>query len=428
MVDVSALVESKLCKRMKITLVSTSDSGGAGRAALKIHKALLRLDYLSTLRVSFKKTDHWAVESDDSFFKKIYSRVRHRMDSLIARLQYSPDFSTRSFALFPTGLARQLNRLDSDIVQLNWVAGSLSIEEIGQIRKPVVWRLSDMWAFCGAEHYTEDGPDARWLHGYDRKKRPSDYSGLDIDRWVWARKKKAWKEPMYIVAPSKWLATCVENSALMKHWPVTVIPTPIDMNQFQPLPKNFARQALGLPLDRKLLMFGSISGTSDQRKGWQLLVDALRGLPSELFDIVILGQSKPKAELDLDFQIHWLGRLHDDASLACAYSSSDAFVMPSLQDNLPQSGLEAQSCGCPVITFNAGGMMDIVEHLGTGYLAEAFNSQDLANGIRMVLSDSNFQRKLSDKSRERAIQLWSTEVVAEQYIRLYEKILEHRKF
>src|SRR5205085_3842933 len=105
------------------------------------------------------------------------------------------------------------NRNDSDIVNLHWVGGeTMSIGDIGRIRKPIVWTLHDMWAFCGAEHYTDDGPAARWRHGYSAHNRSHHCAGIDIDRHTWNRKLQAWKNPMHVVAPSRWLADCARKS------------------------------------------------------------------------------------------------------------------------------------------------------------------------------------------------------------------------
>jgi glycosyltransferase involved in cell wall biosynthesis len=89
---------------------------------------------------------------------------------------------------------------------------------------------------------------------------------------------------------------------------------------------------------------------------------------------------------------------------------------------LPNVGIEAQACGTPVVAFNACGLPDIVEHKETGYLAKAFDTQDLAEGIRWVLADTGRRARLSSQSRNAAVAKFSYPVVAEQYLRLYETV------
>jgi glycosyltransferase involved in cell wall biosynthesis len=294
----------------------------------------------------------------------------------------------------------------------------LSIANIGQLQQPVVWTLHDMWAFCGAEHYTDDH---RWREGYWRHNRPGYEGGFDLNRWTWHRKRKHWRKPFQIVTPSQWLADCVRKSALMGDWPVTVIPNPIDTELWQPVDKCLARQLLDLPQDVPLLLFGAVKGSADPRKGFDLLKTALDRLRGEIagLELAVFGQGEPKQPLDLDFPVHYMGRLQDPLSLRVLYSAADAMVIPSRQDNLPNTGLEAHACGTPVIAFRVGGLPDIVDHLKTGYLAAPFDIEDLARGVRWVLAESDLLDVLGKLARQRALELWSPEKISDFYYKLY---------
>ena len=127
----------------------------------------------------------------------------------------------------------------------------------------------------------------------------------------------------------------------------------------------------------------------------------------------------------LGLPLHWLGHLSDDVTLSILYSAVDVTVVPSRQENLPQSGTEAQACGCPVVAFNTTGLKDIVEHEQTGYLAEAYKTEDLARGIMWVLEDKDRHSKLSVQARQRAVSLWSHEVVVPQYLEVYGRAIDH---
>jgi len=119
-----------------------------------------------------------------------------------------------------------------------------------------------------------------------------------------------------------------------------------------------------------------------------------------------------------------MGHLHDDTTLALLYSAADVTVVPSRQDNLPQSGTEAQTCGCPVVAFNVTGLPDVVEHGTTGYLAEVYSSEDLAKGIAWVLEDAERHAQLGAQARERAVLLWSPDVVVPQYLEVYQAAID----
>jgi glycosyltransferase involved in cell wall biosynthesis len=302
---------------------------------------------------------------------------------------------------------------------LHWVQGeTLSIAEIGRLRKPVVWTLHDMWSFCGAEHLAQD---SRWRDGYRKNNRPGHEHGIDLNRWTWNRKRRHWKQPMHIIAPSRWMASCVRESALMRGWPVTVIPNPIDTGRWQPLQQTLARRLLGLPTLAPLLLFGTFGANAAPHKGFDLLQAALERLRAEVpeFQLVVFGQHRPKDPPDLGFPVHYMGYLHDDLSLQALYCAADILVLPSRQDNLPNTGIESLACGTPVVAFNASGLPDIVDHRETGYLARAFDPDDLARGVIWVLENTK-ALGLRDKARAVAVERFSYPAVAEKYQVVYD--------
>ena len=329
-------------------------------------------------------------------------------------------------ALVPSHWPERLNASDADLVHLHWVQGEmLSIADIARIRKPIVWTLHDMWAFCGAEHVT---PDHRWRDGYRSDNRPAHESGFDLNRHTWKRKHKHWRRPLQIVCPSRWLADCVRASALMGDWPVQVVPNPIDTVHWQPIDQRLARQLLRLPEDCPLLLFGAMGGAKDPNKGFDLLLGALAHLRTETnlqnLQLVVFGQHAPQSQPQLIFPVHYTGPLHDDLSLRALYSAADAMVIPSRQENLPNTGLEAHACGTPVVAFNTGGLPDIVADRVTGALAVPFDPASLASAIRWVLEDLQRLQKLGCAARSRAEQLWSPPRVVGMYAEVYGRVFE----
>lgn len=408
---------------MKPLILSKSDTAsGAARAAYRLHRAFLAAKIDSMMFVGNKQSDDWRIQGPTNPFQKILSKIPAVLDNLPALMQRTANQINHSPAWQGCISARQINALKADVINLHWICGGfLSIEELGKITKPVVWTLHDMWPFCGAEHYVVDDQNARFRCGYSKSNRGPGHSGLDVDRWAWHRKRSNWKTPLHIVTPSRWLADCVGGSALMHTWPVTVIPNPIDTEIFKPVDKRIAREALRLPRDAKLILFGALKGGSEPRKGWDLLQPALAIVGRRIPGVhgIIFGESEPQDPPKLGLPLHWLGHLHDDTTLAMLYSAVDVTVVPSRQENLPQVGTEAQACGCPVVAFNITGLPDVVEHEHTGYLAGAFSIEDLAKGIEWVLNDDERYFKLSARSRERATLLWSPEVVVPQYLKVY---------
>jgi glycosyltransferase involved in cell wall biosynthesis len=371
--------------------------------------------------VSEAWADDWTVQGPGTRIGRFAPRLRNGLSQLCARVLNPGHAGLQSAAWVPSRWAAVLNKSDADVVHLHWINNEMmSITDIGKLQKPVVWTLHDMWAFCGAEHYTQN---LRWKEGYSRRNCPPSETGFDLNRWTWRRKVKHWRRPIQVVTPSVWLQKCVKESVLMRDWPVTVVPNTIDTNKWSPIERTLARRLLGLPSDARLLVFVAFGGANDQRKGFDLLANALPYLGLELlgFELVVVGQMAPREPLDLGFPVRYLGHLHDDISLRLTYSAADGVVIPSRCENLPNIGLEANACGTPVIAFNVGGLPELVQQQKTGYLAKPFDLVDLATGIRWVIEDSTRNATLGIAARKRAVEKWSYAVVASAYKAVYEK-------
>jgi len=367
----------------------------------------------------------WTVEGPRTELEELKNKMRPCFVAPLVRLLKTENKVIHSPSVLPSRWVVRLNSSDVDIANLHWVQDEmLSIEDIGQIKKPLVWTLHDMYAFCGAEHYTTD---YRWRDGYLRDNRPTHESGFDLNRWVWKRKFKRWKRPVHIITPSKWLEYQTRKSALMRNWPVTTIPNPIDTDQWKPVDKNLARDALNLPSGVPLLLFGAMGGSTDPRKGFHYLLKALEYLQKDPrakgLRLVVLGQREPRFRLNLGFPIHYTGHLRDDFSLRAVYSAVDVMSIPSLQDNLPNTGVEALACATPVVAFHTCGLPDIVSHKQNGYLAKPFDTVELAHGIGWVL-DQRESGRLSRQARATAELRFAAPVVAKQYIAVYEAVKE----
>lgn len=410
---------------MKVLQLSHADiDGGAARATYRIHRALIEQGLDSKLLVNRATSGDPTVVGPRSPWAKFMGVARAPIGALIARSFASKHHGLLSPGLLPSHWHKNLNSSSADIVNLHWINGEmLSIRDISKIRKPLVWTLHDMWAFCGAEHYSNE---PRWREGYTSKNRQESEGRIDFNKWVWNRKKRIWSEPRHIVTPSRWLAECVMQSALLKNWQVTVIPNCIDTKVWRPVDKETARSVFNLPQDKKLILFGAMGGGADPRKGYDILLAALAELKQTLpnIELVVFGQHPPLKLLESGYKTHFVGKLHDEVSLALLYSSSDAFVVPSRQDNLPNTAIEAHACGIPVAAFDVGGLPDIVDHKKTGFLAQPFSPQGLAVGLKWITEDSDRNKWLKNNAREKALGNWTYKEVSKKYTDLYRSILE----
>lgn len=413
---------------MKVVLVNDSDiEGGAARAAYRLHQGLQRISVVSQMLVQAKMSDDIAVITQKNRLSKEFSKLRPTLNNL--PLQFYPERERIIFSSqwLSDSICSQLAQLSSDIINLHWVCGGyLQIETLSKLNKPLVWTLHDMWAFTGGCHYSKDCD--RYMDACGACPQLYSTKSWDLSRWVWWRKANAWKAlNLTIVTPSSWLAKCASFSSLFKDLPVKVIPNGLDTQRYKPINRRLAREILNLPQDKQLILFGALSATSDPRKGFHLLQPALQSLSKsgwqDQLDVVIFGSSQPINQPDLGLKSHYLGKLSDDISLALLYAAADVFVSPSIQDNLPNTVLEAISCGTPCVAFNIGGMPDIIEHQQNGYLAQSYQIEDLARGIVWVLDNRERHQKLCDRARQKAEQEFTLEIQARRYLSLFTEII-----
>jgi glycosyltransferase involved in cell wall biosynthesis len=180
-----------------------------------------------------------------------------------------------------------------------------------------------------------------------------------------------------------------------------------------------------------MVLFGAIDGSADPRKGWDLLLPALGRLAANCTDVeaVVLGQCPPAHSPALPWPVRYVGRFHDDLSIALTYAAADVVVVPSRLDNLPQSASEALACGTPVVAFRQGGMEDLVVHRRNGYLAEPYDPVDLCRGLKFVFDELASGNELVAPTFRltdhlERVSSWRPEAVATAHTSLYRRMLE----
>lgn len=411
---------------LRVLHVNTYDlEGGAARAAHRIHRALRGIGVDSHMLVLNRREHAPHVLQPLSQGRRAIHRIKLAASTRLMTRQHTPSNPTlHSLNCFSSGLADWINRSNFDIVNLHWLGGEmLSVEEIGRIRKPICWTMHDMWPFCGAEHYDDLDHPGRYQETYERGNRPQTYDGPDLDAWVWRRKRKAWANQRFqLISPSRWLAGCAGQSTLLGHQSCTVIPNCVDTEAFKPINRGLARSILNLDADKRYVLFGAMSSTSDRRKGFHLLEPALQRLAElqgikEDTELLVFGATATNSRSSLEgkLPIHYLGNFYDDASLCLLYSAADVFVAPSMQDNLPNTLVESLSCGTPCVAFSVGGMSDLIEDHVTGHLAEVGRIEDLTAQILQALSRPLDRAVI----RNKALMAYGAHPVAEKYRHIY---------
>jgi glycosyltransferase involved in cell wall biosynthesis len=343
--------------------------------------------------------------------------------------------STRPQGLEPFSQARTLygSRVaqsvpDADVYNLHWIRGFIDpLPFFRATRQPVVWTLHDMNAFTGGCHYNVEC--RRFEETCGRCPQLGSSKENDLSRTVWERKRDAYRQALdtgrlHIVAPSVWLAREARESALLSDALVEVIPNGLDHTVFRPRETRGLRTALEIPQDHRIVLFVAQSA-QNHRKGFDLLADALSSLGVEDVTLLSIGGEEPDLETTLS-HLH-LGSIKSDLLLSVFYSLADLFVIPSRQDNLPNTVLESMACGTPVVGFDTGGIPDMVRPGETGWLAEVGDVRALHRSIETALSEDKIRNRLGRRCREVVENEYTLDVQAAYYRDLYEQLLNQNK-
>jgi len=411
---------------MKPLLISTYDTyGGAARAAHRLHDGLRRTGICSQMLVQKKlSADPSVLTSTPECISTAYHIARRVIDFVPLLPYRSVIRGIWSTGWFPGVTVSRINALNPDVVNLHWVGfGFMPLASIRNIRSPIVWTLHDMWPFTGGCHY----PDLSCSH-YEQSCGAcpllSSSDEHDVSSRLWQQRWKTLQGiNLTIVSPSRWLAGCAGQSSLLGGKRVEVIPNGIDTDLFRPIEKGAARRFFGLPQDKKVILFGAVEAARDPRKGFPALVQALGTLQAsfgaEEIVAVLFGSSHIPEGMGGHLPIRCFGIIGDDRQLSALYAAADLFIAPSVQDNLPNTILEAMACGTPCVAFSSGGIPDLVQHGRTGSLCPVDDPEAFAGEIARLLKAPELLAAMGAEARKRAVAEYSLDTVAQRYLDLY---------
>ena len=421
---------------MRVLIVNTSErTGGAAVAANRLMMALNNNGVKAKMLVRDKESDvltvvglpkspmlnwHFLWERLVIFFRCRFSR-KHLFEIDLANTG-SDITKLREFQ-------------EADVIHLHWInQGMLSLKGIRKILKsgkPVVWTMHDIWpatAIChltlGCRNFTTHCRNCRLL--------PGGGSSNDLSTSIWRKKEDMLDDQsVYFVACSHWLEQEAKASALLKGQKIVSIPNPIDTHIYHRGDKQAARKRLGLPEDKRLVLFVS-QRVTNKNKGMDYLIEACRQLvdltkcqtPCE---VVILGGHAEEVVDQLPLRAHPLGYINNEQRIVEIYQAVDVFVLPSLSENLPNTIMEAMACGVPCVGFKIGGIPEEIDHKRNGYVAEYRDADDLARGVRWILFEADYDQ-LSQEAVRKVAHNYSQQSVAISYLDVYHQAMAFKHY
>ena len=420
----------------RVVHLSTSDSsGGAARAAFRLHTGLRRIGVESSMLVQERKSTDPHVRQflpPSDLVTRVRRRARRRsIEGDAARYPNRPpslDWFSDDRTPFAGQIVAQVP--PCDLINLHWVAGFVDYEgffpDAAKLGVPLVWRLADMNAFTGGCHYDDHSGKFTQQCGACHQLGSTDAN--DLSHQIWLRKKRALSQVpaggLHLVATSRWIAGEAKRSSLMGGFPVTIIPNGLDVQEFRPRDRGFARDFFNLSPSSKIVLFAADSADT-VRKGFAYLAEALSGM-RDVEDLLLVSVGGGEPKLDPSVRHVRLGRIRDDRVLSLAYSAADVYVIASLQESFGQTVTESLACGTPVVGFASGGIPDMVRPGVTGYLAPTRDVAALREAVGRVLADPAKRAEMAQNCRRIAVEEYSLEVQARAYATLYEKLLIER--
>lgn len=384
---------------MKVLIVTSYDVGGACIAAIRLHKGLLELGVQSRLLTLHRTGDdipeHYQWQASSSLTARLVLKLKqrrlHRLhQTFVPGRSLSGEFS---FTQAPYDITQDPNWAWADVVNLHWVNEFVDAAALFTKSgpKPIVWTLHDMQAFTGGCHY------AHHCNNHKNNCFPCPFlensNNPQLAQKNLADKIKAFQKyqpKVWITTPSVWLSNVSKQSALFQNQPHFAIANGLNTSIYRAFDQAAARQILGLPTNKKIIL-GVSQSLQDTRKGFRHLMDAMRHLiHNENIILALVGKAKQPLDSRNSVQTIYLGSINDERMMAVAYNAADVVAIPSEEDNLPNVGIEALCCGTPVVGFNIGGIPDMVQHGQNGLLTTAISGEALSASIQSAL----FQREL----------------------------------
>ena len=422
---------------MRVLIVNTSEkTGGAAVAANRLMEALNNNGVKAKMLVRDKETDNITVVGLPKSCMLKWHFLWERW-CIFLHLHFS---RTHLFEIDIANAGSDITSLpefqEADVIHLSWInQGMLSLKNIRKILdsgKPVVWTMHDMWSATGICHYA-NGCTTYKATCNSCRLLPGSGSENDLSRKIWNRKNRLYTNSnIHFVACSRWLEEKAKQSGLFVGQRVTSIPNPIDTRVFCKKDKKESRHRAGLPIDKRLILFVS-QRVTDERKGMAYFVDSINKLVGAYpamksnTGVAILGGHSEDVAEQLSLPVYPLGYVNDTRKIVDIYNSADTFVLPSLEDNLPNTIMESMACGVPCVGFKVGGIPEMIDSHINGYVANFKDSDDLARGIRWVLDEADYD-SLSKAAVSKVSVQYSQHSVAMKYIEVYNQALAFKNY
>lgn len=403
---------------MKVLHISTHQTGGAALAAFRLHRSLIDNGVDSRmLTLDGDCDDNFVVRYKPVFAfqkSKIFKSILYRLGIGIGRYWRMHDVARKGHECqytYPVSLYRVENHplvKWANVIHLHFCDDFINYPTFfKKVKKPIVWTLHDIGIGYGGFHYKID---------YDAllpyyKELETAFLKIKSDSISKAQN-------LSIVSLSQEMYDFTKKIDYLRDKPNHIVFNSVDSTKFQMFDRKQCRSELGLPQDKKILLFVS-EYVEVQSKGLSLLKEAILPMHQENILLCIVGNHSADLPSKDIVATRYFGKITDLVLLSKLYSAADFLVVPSSQEVCCQTPMEAMSCGTPVVVFPSGAMKDYVCP-EQGIVCKDCLLQALKDGLNKALHN-HYDRSAI---REYVGKNFSPDIIANMHVELYESILK----
>ena len=389
-----------IIQRKKITLISEAKKdGGANIAALRIKNNLMR---------SFK-VEGFHIDENNFFYK-----IKYYLARTLVTIFIKDNLFLNSLNLFSRF---DQTKIKGDVILVNWIGKeTISLDELSKINKPMIWICHDLWLGTSTEHFLKNS----YQISYSRK----DASKNILKKFIFSKKKNFLrKKKILIICNSNWMKNFFLKSELTKNHYIKTIYNPIETNLWKKKNKDFSKKKLNFEIKKKYILLGAHGGLKNYRKGGDLLIESLKYLKKlkKKVEFIVLGSEKDEKKIINDFVFNFRKFTTNKKKQIFYHSVADLTIVPSRAESIPQFAVETLLCENRVVSYDIGGLNEIVKHKVNGYLANPFDTKDFAKGIIYCLKKDHSNKLIY--SRKKIVRMFDEKKNLKIYSKEIKKLL-----
>ena len=412
---------------MKILFINISDiKGGSAKAAYRLGRDLeerYKTENLFLVRNKLTK-DKNVLQTRKSGFQAIFERITNIFMNYLG-LQY------KWLPFSPKFILRKAREFKPDVISLhNTIGGYFRTKDLIELSKiaPVVWTLHDMWAFTGNAAHTFGNEAWKVLESFPGEKVIFPWVGINSSAWLLKAKKKIYSESDFtVVTPSKWLEQLAKQSPVFSNKEIRQIFNGVDDRVFHPYSEDENEMLPELDGKIKKIIFAGEVVKGSKWKGGKDLETILKKLDAafsqQIYFITLGKKSGLGNELKLkNIKIIEPGYITDETELAKIYSKCDLLIYPTRADNLPTVLMEATLCGTPCLSFDIGGVKEIITDGINGFIFRLDEKDKLINKTLELINDESVLKSISKTARDHSLKFFKLSSMGDNYYHLFESL------